>query len=277
MDQNEINLYISRFTADMNFDNKRQQYNFKTKINLYRQRDTFNLTYELFKLCIYKDKENVKLEDNVAKNSKKAGEAILAMVKEISKFKKENEELTEELNKDEISKLKKENEKLRQFLYKEFGFDDYDDDDAKKLKDEITRLKDEITGLKEEIDGDGFWGVNPGLKKEKLDLMERYKQAVKEISKLKQFINQHKVKVVKLDDKKKFIEGHFISTEYSTNRNDGFAETTETINLYIQKRTPQTLWVMRANGLNGTERYKILLDDHGNEYIKLFHNCNVSA
>ena len=234
MDQNEINLYISRFTADMNFANKRQQYNFKTKINQYSQRDTFNLTYELFKLCIYKDKENVKL------------------------------------NKDEISKLKKENEKLRQFLYIEIGIDDDDDNDPKKLKDEITRLK-------EEIDGDGFWGVNPGLKKEKLDLMERYKHAVKEISNLKQFINQHKVKVVKLDDIKKFEEGDFISAEYTTNRNDGFAETTKTINLYIQKRTAQTLTVMTANGLNRTERYKILLDDHGNEYIKLFHNCNVSA
>jgi len=141
----------------------------------------------------------------------------------------------------------------------------------------IVKLKDEITELKEQIDGDGLWGVNQGLKKEKLDLIKQYKRVVKENSELKEFINQHKVNVVKLDDTKKFIEGDFISTEYTTNRDDGFPETTETINLYIQKRTPKTLLVMRANGLNGTERYKIHLDDNGNEYIKLFHNFNVGA
>ena len=141
----------------------------------------------------------------------------------------------------------------------------------------IVKLKDEITELKEQIDGDGLWGVNQGLKKEKLDLIKQYKRVVKENSELKEFINQHKVNVVKLDDKKKFIEGDFISTEYTTNRDDGFPETTETINLYIEKRTPKTLLVMRANGLTRSERYKIHLDDDGNEYIKLFHNFNVGA
>ncbi len=195
---------------------------------------------------------------------------------EISKLKRENkhysivcegyEKMTKEYR-DEVKQLKERLSIMKAMAGTHIQDMNEIHDDYRTM---IVKLKDEITELKEQIDGDGLWGVNQGLKKEKLDL-------IKENSELKEFINQHKVNVVKLDDTKKFIEGDFISTEYTTNRDDGFPETTETINLYIQKRTPKTLLVMRANGLNGTERYKIHLDDDGNEYIKLFHNFNVGA
>tara|TARA_R110001592_G_scaffold416_7_gene2369 strand:- start:1856 stop:2248 length:393 start_codon:yes stop_codon:yes gene_type:complete len=57
MNTHEINMYISKFRDEMKFKDKKQGYNFKTKINEYSQRDKFNLTYELFKYCIQKDKE----------------------------------------------------------------------------------------------------------------------------------------------------------------------------------------------------------------------------
>jgi len=65
MNNHEINMYISKFKGDMNFDTKKQEYNFKTKINEYSKRDTFNLAYELFKLCIKKDQENERLKEEL--------------------------------------------------------------------------------------------------------------------------------------------------------------------------------------------------------------------
>jgi hypothetical protein len=48
----QIDMYVSLFSQQMNFTNKKQQYNFKTKMNNYAKKQEFNLTYELFKLCI---------------------------------------------------------------------------------------------------------------------------------------------------------------------------------------------------------------------------------
>lgn len=57
MDKIEIDMYVSKFRKEMNFHTKKQEYDFKTKMNTYAKRDTFNITYELFKLCIEKDKQ----------------------------------------------------------------------------------------------------------------------------------------------------------------------------------------------------------------------------
>ena len=65
MNNHEINMYISKFRDEMKFKDKKQGYNFKTKINEYSQRDKFNLTYELFKYCVQKDKENEKLKEEI--------------------------------------------------------------------------------------------------------------------------------------------------------------------------------------------------------------------
>ena len=46
-------------------------------------------------------------------------------------------------------------------------------------------LEEENEKLKEEIDGDTFWGLNEGLKKEKSNLIIQQKRMVKEIVKLK--------------------------------------------------------------------------------------------
>lgn len=48
----QIDMYVSVFSQQMSFTNKKQQYNFKTKMNNYAKKQEFNLTYELFKLCI---------------------------------------------------------------------------------------------------------------------------------------------------------------------------------------------------------------------------------
>ena len=48
----QIDMYVSLFSQEMNFTNKKQKYNFKTKMNNYAKKQEFNLTYELFKLCI---------------------------------------------------------------------------------------------------------------------------------------------------------------------------------------------------------------------------------
>ncbi len=57
MNKIEIDMFVAKFKSEMEFETKKQEYNFKTKMNEYSKRDTFNLTYELFKLCIEKDKQ----------------------------------------------------------------------------------------------------------------------------------------------------------------------------------------------------------------------------
>jgi hypothetical protein len=57
MNKNENDMYVAKFKGEKKFENKKQEYNFKTKMNEYSKRDSFNLTYELFKLCIEKDKQ----------------------------------------------------------------------------------------------------------------------------------------------------------------------------------------------------------------------------
>jgi hypothetical protein len=57
MNKNEIDMFVAKFKGEMKFDTKKQEYNFKQKMNEYSKRDSFNLTYELFKLCIEKDKQ----------------------------------------------------------------------------------------------------------------------------------------------------------------------------------------------------------------------------
>lgn len=69
MNNHEINMYVAKFRKQMTFATKKQEYNFKTKINGYSTKDAFNLTYELFKLCIEKDKqvEELKAENEELK------------------------------------------------------------------------------------------------------------------------------------------------------------------------------------------------------------------
>ncbi len=57
MNKNKIDRFVAKFKTEMNFETKKQEYNFKTKMNEYSTRDTFNLTYELFKLCVEKDEQ----------------------------------------------------------------------------------------------------------------------------------------------------------------------------------------------------------------------------
>ena len=61
-----------------------------------------------------------------------------------------------------------------------------DHQDHKRILEVIGELKQENEKLKEEIDGDTFWGVNIGLKKEKSNLITQLKRLVKENAKLKQ-------------------------------------------------------------------------------------------
>ncbi len=65
MNNHEINMYITKFRDEMKFKDKKQGYNFKTKINEYSKRETFNITYELFKLCVQKDKELEELKAEI--------------------------------------------------------------------------------------------------------------------------------------------------------------------------------------------------------------------
>tara|TARA_R110000764_G_scaffold23346_2_gene57162 strand:+ start:227 stop:700 length:474 start_codon:yes stop_codon:yes gene_type:complete len=71
---------------------------------------------------------------------------------------------------DEIKSLKAENEKLK-------------GREENYIKTDFAK-EGEIEKLKEEIDGDTFWGINQGLKKEKSDLILQQKRMVKEIVKL---------------------------------------------------------------------------------------------
>jgi len=52
LSKQQIDMYVATFSQQMDFTNKKQQYNFKTKMNNYAKKEEFNLTYELFKLCI---------------------------------------------------------------------------------------------------------------------------------------------------------------------------------------------------------------------------------
>ena len=54
-----------------------------------------------------------------------------------------------------------------------------------ELQEELEEKDKELEELKEEIDGDTFWGVNIGLKKENSNLITQQKRMVKEIAKLK--------------------------------------------------------------------------------------------
>jgi len=55
-----------------------------------------------------------------------------------------------------------------------------------EMCEEIKSLRRKVAELEEEIDGDTFWGINQGLKKEKSDLILQQKRMVKEIVELKQ-------------------------------------------------------------------------------------------
>jgi hypothetical protein len=66
MNKIEIDMFVAKFKSEMNFETKKQEYNFKTKMNEYSKRDSFNLTYELFKLCIEKDKQLAEKDKQLA-------------------------------------------------------------------------------------------------------------------------------------------------------------------------------------------------------------------
>jgi len=66
MNKNKIDMFVSKFKGEMSFETKKQEYNFKTKMNEYSKRDSFNLTYELFKLCIEKDKQLAEKDEQLA-------------------------------------------------------------------------------------------------------------------------------------------------------------------------------------------------------------------
>ena len=66
MNKNKIDMFVSKFKSEMEFETKKQEYNFKTKMNEYSKRDSFNLTYELFKLCIEKDKQLAEKDKQLA-------------------------------------------------------------------------------------------------------------------------------------------------------------------------------------------------------------------
>ena len=106
MNNHEINMYVDKFKEQMTFATKKQEYNFKTKINDYSTRDTFNLAYELFKLCIEKDKQLERLKEG----HKDLQEEIDRLLDQ----KDQDEEFYKELWDnyiDEVEKLKEENEK----------------------------------------------------------------------------------------------------------------------------------------------------------------------
>lgn len=97
MNNHEINMYITKFRDEMKFKNKKQGYNFKTRINEYSKRETFNLTYELFKYCVQKDKENEKLKEENEKLESDVEDFQLNMDEDISLALEELREEVEDL------------------------------------------------------------------------------------------------------------------------------------------------------------------------------------
>tara|TARA_R110002096_G_scaffold244644_1_gene436819 strand:- start:1047 stop:1457 length:411 start_codon:yes stop_codon:yes gene_type:complete len=79
----------------------------------------------------------------------------------------------------------------------------------KDLKEENEKLKEENEKLKEEIDGDTFWGISIGLKKEKSNLIIQQRRMVKEIVKLKEEIKELKEEV---EEWKEVAEDYWLET-----------------------------------------------------------------
>lgn len=99
MNSHQLNMYVAKFKEQMTFDTKKQEYNFKTKMNEYSTRDTFNLAYELFKLCIEKDKQNQELKEGIIGSLKgqNINENTDHLIDTIADVVNENEELKREV------------------------------------------------------------------------------------------------------------------------------------------------------------------------------------
>jgi hypothetical protein len=116
------------------------------------------------------------------------------------------EELKEDLRKHKVAyigasternEVKKENEKIKKTLIK--LMDDNDILREKWIKSRAygMKLEKENDKLKEEIDGD-IWGINEGLKKEKINLITQHKGMVKEIGPLRRENDKLKEEVKEL-------------------------------------------------------------------------------
>ena len=94
----QIDMYVAMFSKEMTFTNKKQQYNFKTKMNNYANKEEFNLTYELFKLCIKQQQQLdsrpvVKAESVIVKKTDK--ERLLDYRQEIKEMPKKYTKATQ--------------------------------------------------------------------------------------------------------------------------------------------------------------------------------------
>lgn len=78
----------------------------------------------------------------------------------------------------------------------------------------------------------------------------------------------------------KFQANESYSTTYTTQRNDCFDETTSTITINVERRTKKYIFFLRPDYIQPWEKREkrwIYVDDDGNEYIELFHRCNITA
>jgi len=78
----------------------------------------------------------------------------------------------------------------------------------------------------------------------------------------------------------KFKADKSYTTNYTSQRNDCFNETTSTITINVERRTKKYIFFLTPDYINTWEKREkryIYVDDDGNEYIELFHRCYITA
>ncbi len=181
MDKIEIDMYVAKFRKEMNFHTKKQEYDFKTKMNTYAKRDTFNITYELFKLCIEKDKQlenrpNTQVEVIEEVKTKSQKDILLDYQKQIeempTKYTKptdmqEFHDVVNKLNSELTDMTEQIHYDHNAFLNEEIN---YHDDDFALHEDVSCLLEDTqdkiINKIGIAVDDWNYWGTN--IKKNKL-------------------------------------------------------------------------------------------------------------